>query len=195
MRFNPTNYNPADDSSPGAPSNGNLVLIYKDDQACRCGCGGAPKNPKRRFIQGHDARLKGMLIRAAVTDTTVEIRQGKEKPATLSATSAAKVFGWGQVATAKARHTEAERTAKAKAAERAKVTAAKRDAITASKATKAAEKAKAAKAKAVAKRDSDRTKAAAKKATKKAPAKKAPAAKKAAAPKAAEPSAEEAASA
>ena len=32
--------------------------------ACRCGCGETPKGKKARFIPGHDARLRGILLRA-----------------------------------------------------------------------------------------------------------------------------------
>lgn len=32
--------------------------------ACRCGCGATPKGKKARFIPGHDARLRGILLRA-----------------------------------------------------------------------------------------------------------------------------------
>lgn len=40
---------------------------------CLCGCGGATK-PRRRFLQGHDQRLRGMLQRGEVTANTAALR-------------------------------------------------------------------------------------------------------------------------
>lgn len=143
-RFNPNTYDPSSDSSPGAPKTGNLVLVYKDEFACRCGCGDKPKNPKRKFVQGHDARLKGALIRAAATGTKVEVRQGKTTDV-ITAEAAAKVFGWSAIIS-KAKASYAD---KAKASEaRAKATAARK----AEASKKAAAKAKAATKKAPAKK-------------------------------------------
>jgi hypothetical protein len=164
-RFNPNNYDPSVDSSPGAPSNGNLVLIYdKDGLTCRCGCGQTPKNPKRSFVQGHDARLKGALIRAAATDTKVEVREGGKTAKPITAMAAAKAFGWDSI------------VGKAKAAYADKATAAAERAKAAEARKVASEKAKAEKAKATAARKAE--------AAKKATAKKAAAAKAAKASKA-----------
>ena len=176
-RFNPNTYDPSTDSSPGATSNGNLVLVYdKDGLTCRCGCGQTPKNPKRHFVQGHDARLKGALIRAAATDTKVVIKEGNKTHAPITAVVAAKALGWGAIVS-KAKDAYAE---KAKAQdERAKAAEARR--ANAEKAK--AEKAKKAAAAKVAHEKAAKAKAAkASKATKatKAPAKRT---RKAAAPK------------
>lgn len=31
---------------------------------CMCGCGGFPKGKRAHFVPGHDARLRGILLRA-----------------------------------------------------------------------------------------------------------------------------------
>lgn len=40
-----------------------VILAYRDE-LCFCGCGETRKNPKGYFLQGHDERLKGKLVRA-----------------------------------------------------------------------------------------------------------------------------------
>ncbi len=156
MRFDPSKYDPSKDSSPGAPRTGNLVIVYKNDTDCRSGSGGQPRNPKSRFVQGHDARLKGALIRAAIAGVKVEVRDQDKAPVIVTPEAFAKQFGFGsQVATAKSRYADSaaiEKQRKAERAAKAKIRAAAR---------KSAKPAKKAPAK----------KAPAKKATKKAPAK------------------------
>ena len=34
-------------------------------RVCMCGCGAAPRGRRSRFLPGHDARLRGILVRAA----------------------------------------------------------------------------------------------------------------------------------
>lgn len=83
MRINIKNYNPATDSSPDAdtyraiPGDPNPglegVILIQDDGECRCGC----RQPaKRTFRQGHDQRYKGILIRAHLTGTEINLIKG-----------------------------------------------------------------------------------------------------------------------
>lgn len=78
-RFGPKQqrlWSPAKDSSPGMrtvdPKRIVLVRPWVGDRlACPCGCGEAPKGSKAVFAMGHDARLRGKLIRAHLTGTEV----------------------------------------------------------------------------------------------------------------------------
>lgn len=170
MRFNPSKYDPAQDSSPGAPKTGNLVIVYNSDSECRSGQGGNPKNPKSRFVQGMDARLKGALIRAAIADVKVEVRDQGKPPAILTPVAFAKQFGFGdKVATAKSRYADAQASAKAKAAERA-IKAKERAAARQAAKKAAAPKKAAAKKAAPAKKATKASKATTKKAAAPAPA-------------------------
>jgi hypothetical protein len=69
-RFNSDRYNTAQDSSPGwktyKPEYIVLLLAVDTDGklGCPCGCGGWPLGEKAKFAMGHDARLRGILIRA-----------------------------------------------------------------------------------------------------------------------------------
>lgn len=104
MRFNPNTYNPVDDSTPGlslathAEYKGCVVLVQSDPVHCPCGCDTKPNGAKSKFVQGHDARLKGVLIRAHLTGTKVaylEDRSGKHKATPQTAMTVAKTHGWG----------------------------------------------------------------------------------------------------
>lgn len=81
-----TLYDPATDSTPAcrakAHASGRLVLDISDS-TCLCGC----KEPTPgRFRPGHDARLKGRLLRAHMNKTGVTIlRDGKEQQMTARA--------------------------------------------------------------------------------------------------------------
>lgn len=43
------------------------------DGTCLCGCGAETK-PRRRFLQGHDQRLRGMFQRGEVTANTAALK-------------------------------------------------------------------------------------------------------------------------
>ena len=102
-RFNARTYDPATDSSKGhqkhrtADGNEGVVLIVGEGE-CPDGCGGKPNGKNRVFRQGHDARLKGILIRAGATGNSVTtVTNGKAT--TETAATIAKRFGFaGQVA-------------------------------------------------------------------------------------------------
>lgn len=92
-------YNPQADTSPGRKATDKtgpiLVLTGKgDSRLCRCGCGHAVA-PKRNFRQGHDAKLKGILVRAhnANSPVTVEV-DGKAHTRTPAAVAAAYLNGY-----------------------------------------------------------------------------------------------------
>lgn len=74
--FNPSKYDPAADSSAEvshavrASYPRDLILVL-DHNACACGCGQLPAGKRSVFRQGHDARMRGKLIRAAATGVRV----------------------------------------------------------------------------------------------------------------------------
>lgn len=78
-RFNPSKYDPKNDSSTGHNQyrkdgfDGPVLITNEGD--CPCGCGTKPNNAKRTFRQGHDARLKGILIRSGATGFKVRLVQ------------------------------------------------------------------------------------------------------------------------
>lgn len=111
-RFNPNKYDPASDSTEGEALDGKLVLLTQmgsvdgvTQESCLCGCGHFPHNPKSRYMMGHDARLRGKLIRAHLTDTPVlRIRetgstQIKRSKLQLPAMELATELGWAQYLT------------------------------------------------------------------------------------------------
>lgn len=69
-KFNPERWKPSDDSSPGYrtldPKSVVLKVTVTDGGrlGCPCGCGEIPLGTKAVFCMGHDARLRGILIRA-----------------------------------------------------------------------------------------------------------------------------------
>lgn len=81
-RFAITKYTPVKDSTPGLrtvdPQRLVLAIKYRGDNpaagtdfGCPCGCGEEPIGKDAVFKMGHDARLRGKLIRAYLTDTEV----------------------------------------------------------------------------------------------------------------------------
>ena len=74
-RFNPLAYRPQDDSTPGLKYEGvnrkTTVVLLRDEGCCPCGCNTRPAGKNRTFAIGHDARLRGKLIRAHLTGTPV----------------------------------------------------------------------------------------------------------------------------
>lgn len=82
-RFSPSKYNPAKDSSPGSeiyrynegdedPGCEGVILLVEKDQ-CLCGCGEYPKGKDAKFCMGHDARYRGILQRAHMTGTEINV--------------------------------------------------------------------------------------------------------------------------
>lgn len=68
-RFNGDKYNTAQDSTPGWKTHNPrhvvlLIAVAGERFGCPCGCAGWPLGEKATFAMGHDARLRGILIRA-----------------------------------------------------------------------------------------------------------------------------------
>lgn len=81
-RFKPEKWKPRNESSPGVwdldPDSVVLLIDTRlsDDsktfvKSCPCGCGEYPASEKTTFCMGHDARLRGKLIRAHLMNTPV----------------------------------------------------------------------------------------------------------------------------
>lgn len=102
-RFNDKKYDPGDDSSADrkteARERGIVILDVKSRPdgngiGCPCGCGHVPVGKKSRFMMGHDAKLRGILIRAHLTGTKmVEVIDGKEG-AVISAMMMSQHYDW-----------------------------------------------------------------------------------------------------
>lgn len=103
-RFNPSTYDPKDDSSSGAAAKfgvpADQLVLVSSETTCQCGCGDS-RDPKRSFRPGHDARLKGSLGRALATNTKVtfiKTEKGTQPDSkTVTAAGAIKAFGWSDI--------------------------------------------------------------------------------------------------
>lgn len=100
-RFNADKYDPRDDSSRGTGTiavkgeDRAVILLMTKDGACGCGCNEVPQGKGRLFCMGHDARLKGKLIRAHLGGVKVtQIRNRASAPIAVTAMSLAKHYGW-----------------------------------------------------------------------------------------------------
>lgn len=71
-KFKPGTYDPAFDSSSGIRPQPKAVLLINVQGLCKCGCE-EPVEPGILFRMGHDARLKGILIRAEVTGCEIRL--------------------------------------------------------------------------------------------------------------------------
>lgn len=122
-RFSETKYDPRNDSSVGAElyhcdvdlldndpeadnpgyDPRNTVILVIDKGKCLCGCGEPPVGRDSFFRMGHDARLRGKLIRAYIMGHEVA-RVGDTGNTSSDAMSWAKQLEWGSyLETAKAR--------------------------------------------------------------------------------------------
>lgn len=63
-KYSPARYDPSVDSTPGLPRRSDAVSLVVGIGLCACGCGNNPAGRKAKFCMGHDARLKGVLMRA-----------------------------------------------------------------------------------------------------------------------------------
>ena len=98
-RFERSKYRPERDSSAGfkqeAAKDEKVILAVPNEKSCPCGCGERPKGKKATFAMGHDARLRGILIRAHLTDTPVVYDYAKPGSRTAhEAMDLAAVHGW-----------------------------------------------------------------------------------------------------
>lgn len=73
-RFNANTYDPRTESSSGVDhEQGVLVLDQRGERTCHCGCLGEVAGAKSTFQMGHDARLRGKLIRAHLAGVPVRV--------------------------------------------------------------------------------------------------------------------------
>lgn len=101
-RFNVLNWTPRSDSSDGVDYQAigrnpetDLVLLRPSDKSCNCGCQQLPASKGRRFAMGHDARLRGKLIRAHLTGTPITVVTGGA-PEEGTAMQIADRLGWSK---------------------------------------------------------------------------------------------------
>jgi hypothetical protein len=119
-RFAPTKYNPALDSSEGYEKfaeRSNLLVLSTNLRdtgdggperiGCPCGCGAVPVGKTAVFMMGHDARLRGKLIRAHLTGTEVVRYVDGEQANPVSALEDAK--RWGESFTTALKNAELRR--------------------------------------------------------------------------------------
>lgn len=100
-RFNVAAWSPQDDSTPnvdyakiGVNPETNVVLVQPTADHCPCGCGTKPASKGRTFAMGHDARLRGKLIRAHLTGTPVVVVVGDTVHGPGTAVELAHRHGW-----------------------------------------------------------------------------------------------------
>lgn len=100
-RFNVATWSPQSDSSPkvdydavGVSAETNVVLVFPTPRSCRCGCGETPATKTSLFAMGHDAKLRGKLIRAHLTGTPVVLVDPDGKATTETAMSMSSPHGW-----------------------------------------------------------------------------------------------------
>lgn len=102
-RFNPNKWTTADDTSPGwktfDPPRVVLQLAFQGDRmSCPCGCGEFPEGEKATFKMGHDARLRGKLIRAHLMNRQIRFVQrgtsGEGPELVQNAVDVAEKYGW-----------------------------------------------------------------------------------------------------
>ena len=94
-KFNIDQYTPEQDSSASLrefAQESDKVALAVGSGYCQCGCE-KPVKPTSTFRQGHDARFKGILIRAHLTDTEIFLNHGGNATQT-SAFHLAEERGW-----------------------------------------------------------------------------------------------------
>lgn len=99
-KLNLANYQPRDDSSANTEQyrafdeQDDLILRQTSDH-CLCGCGQPPAGKTSKFKMGHDARLRGKLIRAYCTGTLVTTI-GEDTVTRVTAMELAEELGWAE---------------------------------------------------------------------------------------------------
>lgn len=100
-RFAPEKWKPTDDSSEGFRTLDptcvvlNVALdVERGRLGCPCGCGEFPLGEKAIFNMGHDARLRGKLIRAHLMGVRIRIHSDGTLGEPLSAELMAEQFDW-----------------------------------------------------------------------------------------------------
>jgi len=96
-RFNQKKYDPRRDSSPGHKRTKDKLILEVQEGQCACGCTDKPAGAKSKFKMGHDARLRGKLIRAHLTGTPVVMIESEARPSPVfTALEVAQRHGWQQ---------------------------------------------------------------------------------------------------
>lgn len=98
-RFVANKWKPVDDSTPGYrtvdPTRVVLAQVYEGARVgCPCGCKGYPLGDKAKFAMGHDARLRGKLIRAHLMGVEVVFVVNDVEVSPTSAVDVASLYGW-----------------------------------------------------------------------------------------------------
>lgn len=103
-RFNPDQWTPRDDSSEGYrtldPDCVVLNVGFRQDApgystvGCPCGCGDFPLGDQATFCMGHDARLRGILIRAHLMDVRIRYHMDGTLGSPITALTAADLYAW-----------------------------------------------------------------------------------------------------
>lgn len=100
-RFAPEKWKPTDDSSEGYKTLDpecvvlNVALdLERGRLGCPCGCGGFPLGDDAKFAMGHDARLRGKLIRAHLMGVRVRIHSDGTLGNPMAAETFAEEFDW-----------------------------------------------------------------------------------------------------
>jgi hypothetical protein len=100
-RFNPDKWKPSDDTSDGYKTEDpecvvlNIALDLEHGRiGCPCGCGDFPLGSDAKFAMGHDARLRGKLIRAHLMGVRIRIISNQALGDPMAAESLAEEFGW-----------------------------------------------------------------------------------------------------
>lgn len=81
-KFNADKWKPSDDSSPGHRTDDPTCVVLAVSMTpsgglgCPCGCGDFPAGTKTTFCMGHDARLRGILIRAHLMGVSIRYWAG-----------------------------------------------------------------------------------------------------------------------
>lgn len=98
-RFIPEKWKPEHDSTPGvAHLDPSKVVLYvnrteEGRDGCPCGCGEFPEGEKAIFRMGHDARLRGKLIRAFLMGVSI-VQYIDEHEHEFTAMEMAKEYDW-----------------------------------------------------------------------------------------------------
>jgi hypothetical protein len=102
-KFNSDRWKPVDDSSPGYRTLDPTCVVLNvglrmegpgSAMGCPCGCGEFPMSDRTTFCMGHDARLRGILIRAHLMGVKVRYYMGGTLSDPVDAEMLAEQYHW-----------------------------------------------------------------------------------------------------
>lgn len=102
-RFAPERWKPVDDSSPGYRTMDPTCVVLNvglriegpgQAMGCPCGCGDFPASERTTFCMGHDARLRGILIRAHLMGVKIRFHMDGTLGEPADAESLAEQYHW-----------------------------------------------------------------------------------------------------